>query len=233
MTKEDNKKFSNKKESSGNQLPKIVIFISGTGTNMQEVIDGVESGMIKAEIVGVISNKYETKGIQRAKKSGLKIIVISSRGKLNSSSRPAYEEELSKATLELNPKLIVLAGWMLVLGDEFLKKMEEQNIVVINLHPALLTQEDEEEIMTSHGNIPVIRGVGAIKKAYDDNLPVSGVTIHKVVPGNNVDVGPIILQEEVKRMKSDTFEEWELRMHEVEHKILPLAVVKILKDLEK
>ena len=135
--------------------------------------------------------------------------------------------------LELNPKVIVLAGWMLVLGDELLEGLEEKEITVINLHPALLTEGNEDEITTSFGKIPVIRGVNAIKRAYDNNLLVSGVTVHKVISGNGVDVGPIILQKEVKMEEGDTLGEWEIKMHKVEHEVLPKALNIILEELKE
>jgi phosphoribosylglycinamide formyltransferase-1 len=101
-------------------------------------------------------------------------------------------------------------------------------IVVINLHPALLTNKSEESVSTSRGIIPILRGAQAIKDAYSQNLPVSGVTIYQVVPENPYDVGSIIVKEEVRREDNETLESFEKKIHITEHRALPTAIKKII-----
>ena len=81
--------------------------------------------------------------------------------------------------------------------------------------------------MTSHGKIPVIRGSHAIEDAYNQNVRVSGVTVHQVVPGP-FDTGPVILQEEVHRINGESLEEWEQRIHSTEYRILPTALKRVI-----
>ena len=142
--------------------------------------------------------------------------------------RSEYERQLIEEIEKNPPDTIILAGWMIVLDDTFLYRMQELEIPVINLHPAILTRDNRPTVATSRGEIPVIRGAHAIEDAYRQNLPVSGVTVHQVLPGYSHDVGPIILQEEVRRINGETFEQWEKRIHEAEYRILPTALKRVL-----
>jgi folate-dependent phosphoribosylglycinamide formyltransferase PurN len=145
----------------------------------------------------------------------------------DSQKRIEFEEELFGEVNKLSPDLIVLAGWMLILGDNFIVKTSRSRIPIINLHPALLTRGNEKTVNTSKGEIRVIRGANAIHEAYEEGLEVSGVTIHKVVSGP-FDTGPIILQQEVYRVEGETVEEWEKRIHQVEYCLLPAAINKVI-----
>jgi amidophosphoribosyltransferase len=209
--------------------PKIAVFISGSGTNLQQLIDGVENNDIDGEIIEVISNQPEALGIKRAQEHNIPTSILPSDGKLkDSQKRLAYEQKLIQEIQQNPPDVIVLAGWMLVLGDRFLQTMQEMEIPVLNLHPALLTPDDQQFIATSRGQIPVLRGTHAIQDAYDQKLPVSGVTVHQLLPGQTFDVGPIILQEEVRKKEEETLEEWEKRIHEAEYRTLPSALKRVL-----
>jgi folate-dependent phosphoribosylglycinamide formyltransferase PurN len=141
-----------------------------------------------------------------------------------------YDKKLIKHLQETSPDLIVLAGWMRILGDSFLKAMRELEITVINLHPALMTEKFEKTVPTSQGSIPVLRGQGKhiFKEIFEKNFPVTGVTIHQILPGDTFDVGPIILKAEVRRHKDDTVESWEKRIHATEYILLPTAIKRVL-----
>jgi amidophosphoribosyltransferase/formyltetrahydrofolate-dependent phosphoribosylglycinamide formyltransferase len=209
--------------------PKIAIFISGGGTNLQAIIDNVESGDIDAKIVGVISNKEDAYGVQRAKKHNIPTTTLTYNGKLSDKKmRKEYEEKLLNEISLLNPDLIVLAGWMMVLGEDFLKKIKQQQIPILNLHPALMTQDFLETIQTSRGRIPVLRGTNSIKESFEKNFPVSGITVHQVLPNSNFDVGPIVMKSEIRRKGDDTFELWEKKIHDTEHVILPTALKRVI-----
>lgn len=214
-------------------LPRVAVFISGSGTNLQRIIDEVGSGRIKAGIVGVLSNNPNAFGLRRAEKHKIPATVFPSKGKLkNPRLRKEYEKQLIDYVRQTSPDAIVLAGWLIVLGDGFLKTMQEMEIPVINLHPGLLTRYNERKVMTSRGEIPVLRGMHAIEDAYKLKLPVSGVTVHQVLPGEMYDVGPIVLKEEVHRRENEKRASWEARVHATEHRILPLALVRVVQALK-
>jgi amidophosphoribosyltransferase len=214
-------------------LPKVSIFISGNGTNLEKIIGDVETGDLSMEVVGVVSNKANAYGLIRAAKHNIHGIVESSKGKLNDlQMRAEYMHRLVETVDEMRPDVIVLAGWMVVLDDEFLYKMQEREIVVINLHPALLSQGNDETVRTSRGKIPVLRGTHVIEDAFNQNLPVSGITVHQLLPGNAFDTGPIVLKEEAHRIEGETRENWEKRMHAIEYRVLPAALKRVAHVLQ-
>jgi amidophosphoribosyltransferase len=209
--------------------PKIAVFISGGGTNLQEIINSIEKGEIDAEIVSVVCNKSDAYGLTRAKKHNISSSVIPYAGKLSDKlARKKYGKELLDHIKKTQPDLIVLAGWMMVLDDGFLRETQMMEIPVINLHPALMTKDYSENIQTSKGRIPVLRGSYSLQESFEKNLAVSGVTVHQILPGNNFDVGPIILKAEVRRKPEDTLESWEKKIHQAEYLLLPTAVKRVL-----
>ncbi len=212
---------------------RVLVMASGGGTNFQEIINGVESGKLNAQIVGLLSDNPEAGALIRARNHGIEEIVVSSIGRRRRDSieRAQFEQELVDEINKRKPDLVVLAGWMMILKDPFLEEMQKQNVSVINLHPALLTQNADYFVETTIGTIPVIRGAHAIVDAFGMNLKVSGVTVHEVLPGMQFDTGPIILQREVYRSDRDNIEDWEKRIHEAEYQVLPLAIAKKLEDL--
>jgi folate-dependent phosphoribosylglycinamide formyltransferase PurN len=167
--------------------------------------------------------------MKKAQKHNISTSSIPSYGKLkNPEKRLEYEQELINKIKQNTPDVIVLAGWMLILGDKFLQTMQEMEIPVLNLHPALLTNDNQQFVTTSRGQVPVLRGTHAIQDAYNQKLPVSGVTVHQLIPGQIFDAGPIILQEEVRKKEEETIEEWEKRIHDAEYRILPTALKRVL-----
>ncbi len=210
--------------------PKIAVFISGGGTNLQAIIDQVENGNIDAKI-SVVSNKKDAYGLVRAKKHKIPSVVIPYEGKLSDKlGRENYEIKLIDYVEKNRPDLIVLAGWSMILGEPFWEKIQQMQIGAINLHPALITKEFDETVQTSRGRIPVLRGWGmqVIKPPFEKEWPVSGITIHQIVAGNHFDMGPIIMKSEIRRRPEDTFESWEKKIHETEHVILPTAIKRVL-----
>lgn len=208
---------------------KICMFISGKGTFMQDIIDSVEKGEIAAEITGVISNKRDALGITRAQKHHIPTIIAEYKGKLkDTEARKQYEEVLVNEIKRMKPDVILLTGWQMILGDAFLNAMHKMEIPVINHHPALLTDDASETITTSRGTIPVLRGGSVWQDAFDKKLPVSGLSVHQVLPGDKYDVGPVIMKSEVRIRPNDTFESWRNRMDEIEHLLVPTAMKRIL-----
>jgi phosphoribosylglycinamide formyltransferase-1 len=210
-------------------FPNIVVFISGSGTNLQQILDGVSKGEIRAQIQAVVSNTADAFGLVRAKRAGVTTKVFSSRGIFaDPTARKRYEKTLIDYLKSMRPDVIVLAGWMIVLGKSFLLAMQNLGITIINLHPALLTEKSDDEMWTTRGKVPVIRGTHAIEKAYESSVPLSGVTVHQVLPGNGMDTGPIIVREEVWKQPRESLKNWERRIHEAEYRALPTALKRVL-----
>lgn len=208
---------------------KICVFLSGAGTNLQKIIDQIEDGEIDAEITEVISNKSDAFGLIRAKRHNIATCTLPYTKKLtDKEARRAYEKQLIKEIQRITPDLILLSGWTFVLSDTFLKAVQHMGITVINHHPALLSSNFSDQVVTSRGMIPVIRGPHGCKDAFENNLPVSGITVHQVLPGDNFDVGPIIMKSEVRRKKHDTIDSFEKRLRSAEYLLLPTAIKRVI-----
>ncbi len=217
------------KNRSVSDKPNIIVMISGSGTNLQKIIDETENGRIAASVTHVISNNPDAYGLKRAKKHNIPTTVMPSEGKLkDQEKRKHFEQQLIKKIQEIRPDMIVLAGWMIVLSDDFMMKMQKDEIPVINVHPALLTEENHETIRTSRGVIPVMRGAHAIADAYWQELQLSGVTVHQLIPKTIYDTGPVILREEVRRSLHESLDSWEASIHETEYRVLPAAINRVL-----
>ena len=209
--------------------PKIAVFASHRGGNLLEIAKRIESGDLEAEIVSVVVNNPNAKVVEKAKELSLPTHVLDFDSKMKDhKGRKAYEEKLVKHVREFSIDLVVLAGWMLILGDTFLSEMQALEIPVINLHPALLTKDLKDHVNTSRGQIPVIRGAHAIAEAFRQRLPVSGVTVHQILPKDHFDIGPIILKEEVRIRRDDTLEKFEERIHDAERRALPAAIKRVM-----
>lgn len=180
---------------------KIGVLISGSGTNLQALIDAIDAGTLAAEIVIVISSKPEAKGLLRAQKAGIQTLSLNASVYENARVANALiAEELQRAGAEY----VVMAGYMRKVTEEILHAFPDR---VINLHPALL---------------PSFVGAHAIRDAFEAGVKVTGVTVH--FANEEYDRGPIIAQLAVNIEEEDTLEALEERIHEVEHVILPEVV---------
>ncbi len=180
---------------------KLGVLASGSGTNLQAIIDACESGEVSAEAVLVVSNVSDAYSLERAKKHGIKAVFID---KDNFESRKDYDGELISILRDNQVDLVVLAGYMLLVGSEFVRAFKGRTM---NIHPALL---------------PSFPGTHGVKDALDYGVKISGVTVHFVDEG--LDTGPIILQEAVAVMENDTVESLHNRIHQVEYRIYPAAI---------
>jgi formyltetrahydrofolate-dependent phosphoribosylglycinamide formyltransferase len=194
-------------------VSRLVVFVSGSGTNLQALIDAVEAGELAAEIVLVVSNRQKAYGLTRAKTAVIPTLYFplkpySEAGR----SRAEYDADLAAQVLPYRPDLVVLAGWMHVLSPAFLDQFPHQ---VINLHPALPGQ---------------FVGVGAIERAYAayqrGEIAESGCMVHYVIP--EVDAGPVVETAVVPIHPSDTLDDFAARMHAAEHKLIVAATRKAL-----
>ena len=193
--------------------PNIVVLISGSGSNLQAIIEAVADGRIQANISLVISNRKAAYGLVRAAEHGIPTYYHPLKPyKDAGKSRDEYEADLAAKIAPLAPDLVVLAGWMHILGAGFLRQFPNK---VINLHPALPGQ---------------FVGTHAIERAFaafaQGEITHSGCMIHYAIP--EVDAGAVIVQAEVPIYASDTLDDFAQRMHEVEHQIMVTAVQKVL-----
>ena len=186
----------------------VVVLVSGGGTNLQAIIDAVESGTItNTNISCVISNNKNAFALERAKKHGIKSLCISPK---EYASRDEFNEKFVEAVEELNPDLIVLAGFLVVIPPVMIEKYRNR---IINIHPSL---------------IPSFCGTGFYglkvhEAALARGVKVVGATVHFVDEGT--DTGPIILQKAVEVQQGDTPEVLQRRvMEQAEWKILPQAI---------
>ena len=180
---------------------KIAVFASGFGSNLQALIDFNEKDDLGGDIALVFSNNPDSQALKRAEKHKIKALHMDP-GKFP--SREEFESKILDVLEEENIDLIVLAGYMFLLTPLLISAYKER---VLNIHPALL---------------PSFKGTHGIKDAYDYGVKISGVTVHFV--DEELDNGPIIMQAPVYIDSNDTVESFEKKIHEVEHKIYPLAV---------
>lgn len=186
----------------------IVVCVSGGGTNLQAIIDKIASGVItNTRIVGVISNNYGVKAIERASNAGIEAKVVSPK---DYASRDEFNDALLETVKAWNPGLVVLAGFLVNIPVAFVKEYKNR---IINIHPSL---------------IPSFCGVGYYglkvhEKVLERGVKVTGATAHFVDDGT--DTGPIILQKAVEVKQGDTPKELQLRvMEQAEWEILPKAI---------
>lgn len=188
---------------------RLVVLISGNGSNLQAIIDACASGELNASVVSVISNKADAYGLVRAKNAGIESVHFA---KLENETRQTYDTRLANYVTTKLPDYILLAGWMRILSNNFLSAFPNR---VINLHPAL------------PGTFP---GTHAIQRAFEafqrGEIDHTGAMVH-LVPDEGVDNGPVLATEIVPIHSTDTIESLEARMHEMEHQLL----IRALKDL--
>ncbi len=194
---------------------RVLVMVSGGGTNLQAIIDSVNTGDItNAEIVGVISNNYGVKSLERAKNTGIDACVVSPK---DFASRAEFNDGLLAKVNSYKPDLIVLAGFLVVIPEKMIDEYENR---IINIHPSL---------------IPSFCGTGYYglkvhEAALERGVKLTGATVHYVDKGT--DTGPIIMQKAVEVREGDTPKELQQRvMEEAEWKILPAAINKIANNL--
>ncbi|MFP4456965.1 MAG: phosphoribosylglycinamide formyltransferase [Clostridia bacterium] len=190
----------------------IVILVSGGGTNLQAIIDNVESGYIPANISLVVSSRKDAYALERATKHNIDNVVFSPK---NYSNPEEYSRKLIDLLDKYNPDLIVLAGFMTVLSDGFIEKYENK---IMNTHPSLLPSFGGKGFYGHHVH----------KAVLNYGVKVSGATIMFVT--EEIDAGPIILQESVKVYDTDTIDSLQKRVLKVEHKLYPKAIKLFVED---
>ncbi len=180
---------------------KIVVLISGSGTNLQAIIDACNDDNYPAEVVAVVSNKADAYGLTRAKNVGIATVTLSHKA---FASREDYDQALIKEINAFDADLIVLAGFMRILTPSFVQHFQGK---LINIHPSLL---------------PKYQGLNTHQRAIDAGDDVHGVSVHFVT--EELDGGPVILQAKVPVFEGDSSDDLAARVHEQEHRIYPLVI---------
>lgn len=204
-------------------MKRIVILASGSGSNAQAVIEACQNRDIGAEVVAVVCNVEGAGVLERARKLGIEAIVLRSPPPRDAERRAAYDRDLAALLEAMQPDVIVLAGWMLILGPAFLENFPGR---IVNVHPALLPDDAGETVATSCGHLPTLRGAQAVRDALHEQLPVTGATVHLVT--DIVDAGPVLLREEVAILPNDDEVSLHARIKDVEHRLLPQAVAMLI-----
>ena len=175
---------------------RVGVLVSGEGTNLQALLDDEA-----IDVTSVAANRPEARGLERARSAGIETAVFSAS---DYPDRDARDEALAEWLESRDTELVVLAGFMEILGPGFIRRFPER---IVNVHPALL---------------PAFAGVRAIERALEHGVKVLGVTVHFVDEG--VDSGPIILQEAFDLPYPRDIEVIEEQVHRIEHRLLPRAV---------
>ncbi len=178
----------------------IAVLISGTGTNLQAIINQIRTNKLKCNLAVVISNKQDAYGLVRAKKAGIPFYFIDHRGL----ERKEHEKKIVKILEKYKVDLVVLAGYMRILTPYFVRKYKYK---LINIHPALL---------------PSFAGTDGYGDTWKYGSKVGGLTVHFVDEG--VDTGPIIIQKTNPIKETDTLESFKKRGLKMEHQALPEAI---------
>ena len=179
----------------------IAVFCSGKGSNFQAIIDASRKGLFNAKIALMVCDSPNAYAITKAKNESIKTLLLD----INDfPSQEAFEARIIEELIAEHIELICLAGYMRLLLPSFINKYREK---IINIHPALL---------------PSFKGIRGIKDALDYGVKVTGVTVHFV--NEDMDAGPIILQEAVTIEDNDTKETLAEKIHKIEHRLYPNAV---------
>ena len=175
--------------------------LSGSGTNLQAIIDRIEKGTLDASIELVVSSRMDAYGLERARKHGLQTLTISK----ELYAEPLVADEVIAAELKMhNVDYVIMAGYMRMVHEPILASYPNR---VVNLHPALL---------------PSFKGAHAIQDAYDYGVKVTGVTVH--FANSEYDCGPIIAQQALVVEEGWTVDELEEHIHAIEHELYPNTI---------
>ena len=182
---------------------RVVVLISGRGTNLEALISAIKTHAWPIQIAAVVTDNPKASGLKFAEWEGIPAVIVERGAK----KRPEFDQALAEAIAPHNPDLIVLAGFMRVLGADFIRKFPNR---IINIHPSLL---------------PAFRGLHVHRAAIEAGVKFSGATVHYVV--EQVDAGPILAQSVVPVLPDDSDESLANRILKTEHQLLPAVVYAI------
>lgn len=194
---------------------RLVVLISGNGSNLQAILDACASEELNAQVVSVVSNKKDAYGLVRAKSAGVEAIYFP---KWENESRQEYDARLAGCVSTYLPDYVILAGWMRILSSSFLTSFPDR---VLNLHPAL------------PGMFPGLHAIERAFEAYQRGaIEHTGVMVH-LVPDEGVDNGPVLGQQEIYFQPNESLDQFEARVHQVEHKLLINTLKDILEKIKR
>lgn len=186
-------------------FPSIAVFCSGQGTNLQAIINAIRAGQLRARLAVVISDRIDAYALTRAKRAGIPARSVNPKRFPN---RQGFERALIEILSAHQVRLVCLAGFMRILSPVFVRHFPER---ILNIHPALL---------------PAFPGTHAIRDALAWGVKVTGVTVHLV--DEQVDQGPIVLQEALAIKPGETESNLLQRLHHIEHRLYPKAIQVVL-----
>ncbi len=179
----------------------LVVLISGSGSNLQAIIDAIENGHLNAKISAVISNRPDAYGLTRAQQHNIPAITLDHK---QFASRETFDQQLQREIQHFQPDIIVLAGYMRILTTAFIDTFSPG---ILNIHPSLL---------------PKYQGLHTHQRALDNKDDLHGVSIHIVTP--ELDSGPVIVQGKFSIEKDDTSSSLQQKAHQLEHQMYPLVL---------
>ncbi|MBN7821095.1 phosphoribosylglycinamide formyltransferase [Bowmanella yangjiangensis] len=182
-------------------MKSIVVLISGSGTNLQSILDSIQEGRIEGQVSAVISNQADAFGLERAKKADVPAHVLSHK---DFADRESYDQALMQLIDGYQPDLVVLAGFMRILSEGFVQHYLGR---MLNIHPSLL---------------PKYKGLHTHKRAIEAGDREHGATVHFVTP--ELDGGPVVIQSKVPVFADDNEEDLSSRVREQELQLYPLVV---------
>lgn len=204
-------------------MSRLVVLASGSGSNLQALLDASADGWLPAEVIAVVSDKADAFALERAQRAGIAAEHVPLADRRDPVLRAAFNERLAEVVAGHEPDLVVLAGWMLILAPSFLDRFPGR---VVNVHPALLPDDDGAWVESSAGPLPALRGAHTVRDAVRAGLPMTGATVHLVTPA--FDVGPVLAREEVAIQPGEDEASLHERIKAVEHRLLPAAVRNLL-----
>ncbi len=186
---------------------RIVVLISGSGSNLQAIMDAIDAGQINGRIAAVLSNKADAYGLERAQKANIPALILKH---TEFDDRESFDQAMIEKIDHYQPDLIILAGFMRILTAEFVRHYQGR---MLNIHPSLL---------------PKYKGLHTHKRAIEAGDLYHGCTVHFVT--EELDGGPLAVQGKVSIDMDDNEDSLQQKVHAVEHKIYPLAVEWICSD---
>ena len=188
-------------------MKKLLILISGQGSNLEALLAARQAGDLPVDIVAVISNRPQAVGLEKAASAGIETLVINHK---DYPEREQFDAALAAAIDAYAPDVIALAGFMRILSDGFVRRYEGR---MVNIHPSLL---------------PAFPGLNTHQRALEEGVRIHGCTVHFVTP--QLDHGPIIVQAAVPVRDDDDAQKLAARVLQMEHRIYPLALRWLVED---
>lgn len=183
----------------------LAVFCSGFGSNFQAILDAVKSGKLNAHVALMVCDNPKAYALKRARENQVPVVLMSPK---LFKTRQDYEKLIVRILRNQKVDWIVLAGFMRILTPYFVKSYKNK---ILNIHPSLL---------------PAFKGAHAIQDAWKAKVSETGVTVHRVT--DDLDAGPVVLQEKVKILKKDTLKSLEKRIHQIEHRLYPAAIQQLI-----